>query len=204
MRLALLIAICASGLYAFRVYRVSYGSFVSLRTLVPVCFTVALAFAVLFSSRSVAVSHKGVAWLAVGLSVILITTAVEMVWGLARFAVLRPGETRELGFADVTLENFAASYGETGNLLESRSNLTLELNGIRESLTVVSGAPEIASGVSVFQLGFGKTDDAEGVRPYSRLGFLKERAGWPFMGGLALFDIGALFLLFSVRVRRRE
>lgn len=204
MLLALLVAVCASSFHAVRVYRVSCGSSVCLRTLIPVCLTLVLAFAAMFSSRSVAGFQKGAALLAVGSFVILIATVVETVSGLAVVAVLTPEEPLELGFAKVTLRNFTASYGEMGNLLESRSNLILELEGRRESLNVVSGSPETVRGVSVSQIGFGRAEGSVDVRPYSKLGFLKERAGWAFMTGLALFDIGALFFLFSVRVKERE
>lgn len=198
-RLALLVGVLAASLHAVRVYRVSYSNPVSFGLFLSVCLTAVLGSIAFFRLGASGNSRRGTFLVAAGAFLVLTAAIVEMFAGLARVAMLPLDQPRELGFARVTLGSFTASYREDGNLLECGSTLVLDLEGCSESLTVVSGSPMTVAGVSIFQLGFsGGREWAEGG-PRSKLGFLAERASWPFRTGLALLDIGALFLLFSRR-----
>ena len=201
--MALLVGVLASSVYAVRVYRVSYSNPVSFGVFVAVCVTVVLGSIALFRPGVPESNRKWSILVTAGACLVLAAVLIEMFAGLATVTMLPLDQPRELGFATVTLESFKASYREDGNLLECGSSLLFDFEGRLDSLTVVSGSPMTVAGVSVFQLGFnGGGEWAEGS-PYSKLGFLKEKASWPFRTGLALLDIGALFLLFSRRGKVR-
>lgn len=194
--------VLAASLHAVRVYRVSYSNPASLGVFLSVCLTAVLG-SIAFFRLGASGNSRGTFLVVAGAFLVLTAAIVEMFAGLARVAVLPLDQPRELGFARVTLDSFIASYREDGNLLECGSTLLLDLEGCSESLTVVSGSPVTVAGVSIFQLGFssGREWAEGGLR--SKLGFLREKASWPFRTGLALLDIGALFLLFSRRGKVR-
>lgn len=198
-RLALLIGILAGGMHAVRIYRVSHSYPVSLAVLLAAGLTVILGSIALIRPVPPRSAAKGTFLVTAGAILVLAAAVFEMSAGLARVAVLPLDEPRELGFAGVTLGSFTASYREDGKLLECRSDLLLDFGGRIDSLTVISGSPVAVCGVSIFQLGFSGVEERAGGSPYSRLGLLKEKARWPFRTGLALLDIGALFLLFTRR-----
>ena len=202
--MALLVGVLASSFHAVRIFRVSYSNPVSFGVFLSVCLTVVLGSIVLFRPGVPESSRKGSILVTAGACLVLAAVVVEMFAGLAIVTMLPLDQPRELGFARVTLGSFTASYEEDGDLQKCGSSLFLDFGGRTDSLTVVSGSSMTVAGVSIFQLGFsGGEDWAEG-NPRSRLGFLKEKARWPFRTGVALLDIGALFLLFSRRKARGD
>jgi len=202
--LALIVGVLASSFHAVRIYRVSYTNPVSLGVFLSVCLTVVLGPIVLFRPGAWGINRRGSFLVTAGTCLVLAAVVVEILYGFARVVTLPLDRPRELGFATVTLGSFTASFREDGDLQECTSSLLLDFGGRTDSLTVVSGFPVTVAGVSIFQLGFsGGEEQAEG-NPCSRLGFLKERTRWPFRTGLALLDIGVLFLLFSRRKARSD
>lgn len=200
LRTVLLAAILAAVIYALRVGHVSGFGSAAFRTLLLASFSIALA-AVGFAVCPHARNLLGVLLVSLGALIVILATLVELTMGQAGLVALELEKPVELGFANVVLNGFSASYADRGSLLGSESTLLVDVKGKTEILKVASGRPAKIHGTSIFQLGFGRDEGPGEHRLYSRLGFLKEKAGLPFRAGLGLLDIGVLLILFFDRSR---
>lgn len=201
LRLLILAAICAMGLYALRVWRVSAGSPVATRALIASSVGAVLGLLGIGVSARQRGPQVAVILIILGSLFIVGATFAEFKLGVAVVTALAPDETVELGSGEATFRGFEASYSGGGDVTQYSSNLVVDLGRGPENVTVFSGHPGVLGDFRVFQLGFDLIGEPTQRRIHTRLGFLCQKADRPFIAGLGVFGAGALLSLLSRRRR---
>jgi hypothetical protein len=199
LQLLALAALCATGLYALRVWRVSAGSLVASRTLVASAVAAALVITYMAATVRRRRPDFGSIIVVAGSLLIAFAAAAEYQVGLATIACMAPDESAEIGSLKIKFDGFEASFQDEGELAEFRSNLVVDAGSGPKDLTAVSGRPLIFHDYHICQLEFdlrGVPGDEE-VRTH--LGILAQRAGAPFFGGIAVLGVGTIVSLLSWR-----
>jgi len=192
-------AISVAVLYALRVWPVSVGSPAGTRSLAGVSVAIGIGLLGLAASARRRILVAGVVLSTLGSLIMVCAVAAEYRLGTAAIGSLGPDETVVIGSVRATFSGFEASYAGQGDLLEFRSNLVVDLGSGGRDLSVVSGIPCRLEDYQIQQLGFNLAEGEGGRGIRTSLGFLKQKASRPFIGGFTVLGMGVLVSLLPSR-----